>query len=131
MYTEVTLYVLSQGQKGYSTLKKKRTTRKQLQAMWDKYGYDLAVPVDSKPKELLTIDTAPDCTDMGSIDLRDGIHLAVVMHQPMTYMDMLHDKVEENGHSVGQATASESCSGTHSYATARRVRCPRSATVGL
>ena len=108
LYSDVKLYVLSQGQKGYSSLKKQRTTRKQLQGIWEKFGYILAARVDTKPAQLLTIDTCPDCTDMGSIDLQDGIQLAVVVHQPLTFMDLLQNKVTETTDLVSHAAAPES-----------------------
>ena len=86
LYSEVTLYVLSQGQQRYITLKQPRTTRKQLHGIWDKGGCIYVARVDTKPAQLLIIDTCQDFTDIGSIDLEDGIELAVVVHQPLTFM---------------------------------------------
>ena len=108
LYSDVKLYVLSQGQKGYSLVKKQRATRRQLLGIWDKYGYIHVARVDSMPAQLLTVDTCPDCTDMGSIDLQDGIQLAVVVHQPMTFMDLLQSKVTETTDQVSHAAAPES-----------------------
>jgi hypothetical protein len=76
--------VLSVENKGrYSTLVKETTTRSQLQRMWDKYGYFLVMPVDSKPARVLEFgtDTTPGVTDMFNVHLADGIQLALVRHE--------------------------------------------------
>lgn len=102
VYKNITLYVLNQGQQGYDKLQKLKTTRNQLQKMWDKYSYDLVTRVISQPTQLLTPATCPEATDMGSVELEDGAHLALVLHQPLNYMDKLVD-------TVGKDTEKVSC----------------------
>lgn len=100
LYNNVTLYVLGEGQEWYDTVPKHRTTRKQLEGIWDKLGYVFVASVDRKPAQLLTTGSSINFTDMGSVHLQDDAHLAVVIHKPLTFMEQLEKKVVENSNLV-------------------------------
>ena len=102
VYNNITLYVLSQGMHGYNKLEKQKTTRNQLQKMWEKYSYDLVTRVESQPTQLLTPETCPTATDMGSVELEDGAHLALVLHQPLNFLGPLVDTINRNTEKVSR-----------------------------
>lgn len=100
VYTNITLYVLSQGMQGYAKLHKMKATRNQLQKMWENFAYNLVTRVQSQPAQLLTPATCPDAIDMDSVELEDGAQLALVLHQPLTFMGQLVDAISKNTEKV-------------------------------